>query len=74
MSPIFEYRCSVCGEEFERIIIGEEDEAGGCPNCLYGGPFERLVSAPAIAKLADGFVAQRWDGKNGAASSKGVNH
>lgn len=73
--PIYEYECPVCNAQFERIVISDEDEAGGCPNpeCFYGGPFERLISSPAIAKLAGGFCAKMWDGKPGAATSRGPN-
>ena len=73
--PIFEYECPMCGTQFEVIVILAEDEAGRCPNpeCHYGGPCKHLISVPAIAKLAGGFCARRWNGKDGAATSRGPN-
>ncbi len=52
--PIYEYRCPVCGVESERIVIYGEDDVGGCrnPECQYGGPLRRIMSVPAISKLA----------------------
>ncbi|MGW8180690.1 MAG: FmdB family zinc ribbon protein [bacterium] len=44
--PIFEYRCQECSEEFEKIIIGEEENAK-CPQC--GSPDTmKLLSAFAV--------------------------
>jgi len=44
--PIFEYRCKECSEEFEKIIIGKEEDVE-CPQC--GSPETRkLLSSFAV--------------------------
>jgi putative FmdB family regulatory protein len=32
--PIYEYKCSKCGQEFERLIFGNQKV--NCPNCESG--------------------------------------
>jgi len=43
--PIFSFRCTKCGEEFETLVMGSDKPA--CPACS-GAELERLVSAPAV--------------------------
>ncbi len=38
--PIFEYKCSQCDKEFEKLVFGNEDVV--CPKC--GSPVEKLMS------------------------------
>lgn len=41
--PIYEYRCSQCGTEFELMLpLAQRDSPTPCPRC--GGRGERLVS------------------------------
>jgi len=43
--PIYEYRCSRCGECFERIQgVAEKDSPLACPKCGADRP-ERILSA-----------------------------
>jgi putative FmdB family regulatory protein len=42
--PIFNYRCSSCGTEFERLVRSETRVA--CPEC-QGRKLERLMSLTA---------------------------
>ena len=45
--PIYEYRCQLCGEEFQYLILGKEDEKNlNCPGCK-GRDFTKLVSRVA---------------------------
>jgi len=30
--PIYEYRCDLCGEEFEELVFGSSPEVN-CPKC-----------------------------------------
>ena len=42
--PIYEYRCSACGEEVELLV--RSDATPACPHC--GAPLtERLLSVPS---------------------------
>lgn len=42
--PIYEYHCSACGKDFERLVRGETRVA--CPGCA-SRKVERRMSAPA---------------------------
>jgi putative FmdB family regulatory protein len=42
--PIYAYRCSACGAQFERLVRGES--AVTCPECR-GRKLERLMSLTA---------------------------
>jgi putative FmdB family regulatory protein len=42
--PIYTYRCSACGHEFERLVRSGTSVA--CPDC-DGRKLERLMSLPA---------------------------
>ncbi|MCA9090794.1 MAG: zinc ribbon domain-containing protein [Planctomycetaceae bacterium] len=42
--PIFEYRCSDCGAEFEELVRAGEQPP--CPRCA-SKKLEKLMSAPA---------------------------
>ena len=44
--PIFEYRCSSCGEEFELLVRGAD--AAACPGC-GGADLERLLTSFAVS-------------------------
>ncbi len=42
--PIYDYRCTSCGAEFEKLVRGQT--AVTCPKC-EGKTLERLMSLPA---------------------------
>ena len=42
--PIYDYRCSACGAEFERLVRSDTQVA--CPDC-QGRKLERLMSLTA---------------------------
>ena len=45
--PIYEYRCEMCGGEFQRLILKREEEEGlQCPVCT-GDNVKKLVSRVA---------------------------
>lgn len=45
--PIYEYRCRHCGQEFQRLILRQEEICGlTCPQCGAGDP-SRLLSRVA---------------------------
>lgn len=46
--PLYEFRCRVCGERFERLIRGATSEEIVCPAC-QAAEVERLFSAFARA-------------------------
>ncbi len=44
--PLYEYRCSKCGEHLEKIQKFSDPPLTTCPKCK--GRLERLISSPAI--------------------------
>jgi putative FmdB family regulatory protein len=45
--PLYEYRCSACGHEFEHLVLRAKERVL-CPSC-GGADLERLVSRPAVS-------------------------
>jgi putative FmdB family regulatory protein len=45
--PIYEYRCTACSHEFERLIR-PGDDAPACPQC-NAAKLERLLSLAAVS-------------------------
>lgn len=55
--PLYEFRCKVCGERFERLMrFGESSDELTCPVCEQG-PVERLFSTFARSGGGGGGVA-----------------
>ena len=48
--PIYEYRCSDCDREFEKIVFGG-DSSAECPDCR-GRRTEKLISSFAVSTEA----------------------
>ena len=44
--PFFDYRCTKCGKEFEKLVRKEEDKV--CPDCK-SSDLEQLVSKTNFA-------------------------
>ena len=49
--PIYEYKCSKCGDEVE-ILRAMADDLPDCTDC--GIPMERQITAPAMIKIKGG--------------------
>lgn len=55
--PIYEYQCSDCGEEFEKLVrLSEADAKPECPNCESHKTQKRLstFASHGFAKVAGG--------------------
>jgi putative FmdB family regulatory protein len=48
--PLYDYRCSRCGHQFEFLVL-KGKEPDGCASCGAASP-ERLLSLPAIKSEA----------------------
>ncbi len=48
--PIFEFKCSSCGKEFERIIFSSDEQKVDCPSCGCADT-ERMLSVFAGAGI-----------------------
>lgn len=51
--PIFEYRCSDCGEKFEELVLSRDAEAVTCSSC-ESSAVERLFSTFAAQTSSNG--------------------
>ena len=52
--PIFDFRCSACGADFEQLVLGSAPPA--CPEC-GSITVDKLVSLPAPRGKTAGIVA-----------------
>jgi putative FmdB family regulatory protein len=66
--PLYEYRCTQCGHQFEKIQSFSSPELKECPVCK--GEVERLLSAPAIQFKGAGWYVNDYAGKNGSSKPK----
>jgi putative FmdB family regulatory protein len=68
--PVYEYRCTSCGERTEAQQHVGDPPLSTCPRC--GGALERVVSAPALRFKGSGWYVTDY-AKRGAtgASDKG---
>ena len=65
--PLYEYRCDVCGREFELIRKFSDPPLEKCPHC--GGTVHKLFSSPAIQFKGSGFYITDYAKKDQAAST-----
>jgi putative FmdB family regulatory protein len=64
--PLYEYKCTNCGERVEVIQRSSDSPQGPCPKC--GGEMKKLFSAPAIQFKGSGFYKTDYAAKPAAAS------
>lgn len=57
--PLYEYRCTKCGHQFEKIQSFSAEDVKECPVC--GSAVERLLSAPAVHFSGSGFYATDYN-------------
>lgn len=67
--PLYEYRCTQCGNRFEKIQSFKSKPLTECPKC--GGPLVRPLTAPALQFKGAGWYVNDYAGKssNGGAST-----
>ena len=54
--PVYEYRCSACGQSIDRILPHTRaDEPGPCPDCGAAEGLERRFSRVAVKLQGWGF-------------------
>ncbi|MDY6838582.1 MAG: zinc ribbon domain-containing protein [Thermodesulfobacteriota bacterium] len=49
--PLYEFRCSKCGAEFEQIVFCADKEPVTCPTCGASDP-ERLLSVFSSGRVS----------------------
>ena len=62
--PIYEYRCDVCGHEFEKIVRVSQDSPP-CPRCEAAT--QKKISLSAFHLKGGGWYADGYGSKGGAA-------
>jgi putative FmdB family regulatory protein len=65
--PLYEYRCSSCGELTEALQHIGDAPLSECPHC--GGTLERITSAPALHFKGSGWYVTDY-GRGGENGSK----
>lgn len=69
--PIYEYECEACGHRSEELQRMDDPPLATCPAC--GGPYKKLLSAPAFQFKGSGWYVTdyaRKDQKRGAAKGE----
>ncbi len=62
--PIYEYRCSECGHEFEKIQKVSDRAVRTCPVCK--GRVERLISVSSFTLKGGGWYAEGYTRSSGS--------
>jgi putative FmdB family regulatory protein len=65
--PLYEYKCSKCAHQFEKIEKHNAPTTQKCPKC--GGKAERMISAAGIQFKGSGWYVTDYKGKNSGATS-----
>lgn len=65
--PLYAYRCTRCGHNFERIQSFNSEPVTECPQCH--GVVERQLTAPALQFKGAGWYVTDYASKGGPASS-----
>jgi putative FmdB family regulatory protein len=65
--PLYEYRCSKCGNVFEKIQKFSDPPQTECPKC--GGKVEQVISAPSVQFKGAGWYVTDYAKKSGGSSS-----
>jgi putative FmdB family regulatory protein len=59
--PLYEYKCTQCGEQVEIIQKISDPPYAHCPNC--GGEMRKLLSPPALQFKGSGFYKTDYASK-----------
>jgi putative FmdB family regulatory protein len=61
--PLYEYRCTTCGERTEVLQHLSDPPLKECPKC--GGVLERVISAPALQFKGSGWYVTDYGHRGG---------
>ncbi len=65
--PLYEYRCTQCGHQYERIQSFNSEPEVECPKC--GGVLQRPLAAPAFQFKGAGWYVNDYAGKSASGSA-----
>ena len=67
--PIFEYKCTKCASEFEKLVFGASDSGVYCPDC-QSKEVERLFSCfNGVSRSSDGTTRSMSSGCSACSAS-----
>lgn len=66
--PIYEYQCQECGHHSEELQRVSDPPLTTCPDC--GGPYKKLISAPAFQFKGSGWYVTDYARKQGGETKK----
>ncbi len=66
--PIYEYQCKKCGNEFDYLVLGSDDEPERCPSC-NAKKIARLMSACSFVSKGKGGEKVRSSASSSSCSS-----
>lgn len=67
--PIYEYRCELCGHEFERFQKMSDDPVDACPEC-EADSVKKLVSRTSFVLKGGGWYKDGYGLSAGSGTSK----
>ncbi len=67
--PLYEYRCTNCGERIEILQHVGAGAPGDCPRC--GGHLEKVLSAPALQFKGSGWYVTDYGRTGGRQADAG---
>jgi putative FmdB family regulatory protein len=67
MMPLYEYRCTKCGERTEVLQHLSDAPLAECPRC--GGALEKVISAPALQFKGSGWYVTDYAKHDGNADT-----
>jgi len=65
--PLYAYRCTECGHNFEKIQNFSDEQEQVCPKC--GGKLERPLTAPRLQFKGAGWYVNDYASKGSAPAS-----
>ena len=66
--PLYPYRCTQCGYQFEKIQSFSAEPEKECPKCK--GVLERPLTAPALQFKGGGWYVNDYSGKSAAPAAE----
>jgi putative FmdB family regulatory protein len=66
--PLYPYRCTQCGYQFEKIQRFNAKPEKTCPQC--GGKLERPLTAPGLQFKGSGWYVNDYAGKSSASTAE----
>ena len=61
--PIYEYACSECGHEFEKLVPMNAPPPEACPSCGKAGTVTKKISRSAVKFVGQGWYVTDYSGK-----------